>query len=224
MRRPSVDGTLSGTRASSRPGAASVNSPKLVHSVTSPIIDTISSMVNDVDDLTVMSPFIDPDAASIHVLAKRIASKRIDVAVAPNSTESNFPFELAKGWGLPVQAVWSDGEEGKRPLHAKWFEFRTVDGSAVLTGSANATWQALCTTNNVEVSVFRRVDGAEPWTQWIPSAVPANFVPNRHKDAAGGGLVAHATLNTAGHLSGCILGGGFEGGKWECSLPSQTGR
>ena len=151
-------------------GAASVNSPKLVHSVTSPIIETISSMVKDVDDLTVMSPFIDPDAASIYVLAKRIACKRINVAVAPKSTESNFPFELAKGWGLPVQAVWSDGEERKRPLHAKWFEFRTVDGSAVLTGSANATWQALCTTNNVEVSVFRRADGAEPWTQWITSS------------------------------------------------------
>ena len=82
-------------------GATSGDSLKLVHSVTTPILETVSSIVGVADELTVMSPFVDPDGKSIHALALRIGCKRINVAVAPKSTESNFPFELAKAWKLP---------------------------------------------------------------------------------------------------------------------------
>ena len=142
---------------------------RLLHSAAIPIIDQLIQALSDVDEITVLSPFYDEDAYAMRTTAERLMSNTLRVAIPPNTGAFNFPFQDAKRWGKSIQAVWADTLDSKRSIHAKWFEFRGKHASSIMTGSANATRQALCTTNNIEVSVLRTGSAIEKWVNWKQS-------------------------------------------------------
>ena len=195
---------------------------RLIHSVRTPVIDQLAEAVPTADELTVMSPFYDEDGYAVRSAAERLRCKNIRVAVPPKTAAFNFPFHDAKHWPQRLQPVWVEKQDGKRPLHAKWFEFRSKAGKSVMTGSVNATRQALCTTNNIEVSILRLGAPSEQWADWAASQFPASFVATMYTATGEGELSAHATLSGA-VLDGAILGLTATTGRWQCALTKPNG-
>ena len=103
--------------------------------------------------LQVLSPFHDRDGTAIDRLAARIGAASIEVLYT--GTTTTYPLvQKAKERGVLARRV--EVEDQERPLHAKVFHV-VDDGQAhVVSGSANATWQALWTTGNIEVSLLRQ--------------------------------------------------------------------
>jgi HKD family nuclease len=194
----------------------------LLHSATMPIIDQLTQALHDVDELTVLSPFYDEDGYAVRTTTERLSCNKLRIAVPPSTAEFNFPFQVAQKWGIGTQSVWADTLDSKRSIHAKWFEFRGKHTSSVMTGSANATKQALCTTNNIEVSVLRTGSSNESWANWEQSQLPRSFVPTTYSSPGTPELLAHATL-TGDVLEGMILGLSAEAGWWKGTLTKPNG-
>jgi hypothetical protein len=195
---------------------------RLIHSAEVPIIDQLTRELPDVDELTVLSPFYDNDGYAMKTTAENLDCDTLRIAVPPNTKSFSFPFENAKRWRKQIQAVWADTVDSKRSIHAKWFEFRGKNGTSVMTGSANATRQALCTTNNIEVSVLRIGTANQSWANWKQSQPPQSFSPTEYSFPGNFELSAHATL-TADVLEGMILGLSAETGWWAGTLIKPNG-
>ncbi len=102
--------------------------------------------------LQVLSPFHDRDGAAIDRLADRLNAGAIEVLYVGSST--TYPLSRkAKVRGVAARRL--EIENQTRPLHAKVFHVVDDTESHIMSGSTNATWQALWTTNNVEVSLLR---------------------------------------------------------------------
>ncbi len=102
--------------------------------------------------LQVLSPFHDRDGAAVTRLAQQLGATTVEVLYIGSTTTYPLGRE-AKNRGVVVRRV--EVEDQKRPLHAKVFHVVGKDGAHVVSGSANATSQALWTTGNVEVSLLR---------------------------------------------------------------------
>ncbi len=170
-----------------------------------------------------MSPFFDNDGDAVHKLADALGCEKVRIAIRPNEHKSNFPFKDARKWKQTIAAVWPDASAPKRPLHAKWIEARGEMGTAVLTGSINATTAAMCTTRNIEVGVLRTASFEREWTSWKPSTFPANFEPAKYEFVSVDELLVYAYLAGDGDLSGTILGRQFPSGLWNGSLIKPSG-
>jgi HKD family nuclease len=205
-----------GAKANGAPGI------RLIHSAAIPIIDQLIQALPGVDELTVLSPFYDNDGYAIRTTIEKLGCNTLRVAIPPNIKSFNFPFEDARRWGKRIQPVWADTADSKRSIHAKWFEFRGKHASSVMTGSANATRQALCTTNNIEVSVLRTGSANEKWVSWKESQLPKSFVPTAYSSSGAIELLAHATLS-GDVLEGMILGLSAEAGCWKGMLTKPNG-
>jgi hypothetical protein len=125
--------------------------------------------------LTILSPFFDPEARAVLDVATETKAGELRIALATEDEESPFPFPKTKKWPLKVSAVTLRREADNRRLHAKWMEWATAGGILTLTGSINATAQALSGTNNVEVGVLRLNRNSEGWATWDPAPTPATF-------------------------------------------------
>jgi len=196
-----------GTLQKSRPGV------RLLHSVETLIIDQLANEINAAEALTVLSPFYDQDGFGVKTLAAKLHCTRIQIGVPTNARATNFPFSAAKKWGSGVEAVWSKDADTERILHAKWFEFRSPLQNGVMTGSANATRQALCTTNNIEVSVLHTGPDPHDWIGWGPSKIPDVFEPPAPPSNNTAELLAHANL-FGDVLQGHVLGLNGATGRW----------
>lgn len=129
--------------------------------------------------LAVLSPFYDRHGRAAQHLADQLGAAHLDVFHTGGTT--SFPVGPARAWraphvrtralqaqlelAAPDEPTPSSPSRAKaapkpqlRPLHAKLLEVGDAGGTWVLSGSANATWRALWTTDNVEAGVLRRRD------------------------------------------------------------------
>lgn len=206
----------SGYLSNTRPGV------RLLHSAQTPIVSQLATEITHVETLTVLSPFYDHDGDGVKTLADKLNCSKIRIGVPPNARATNFPFSAAKRWGHRVDPVWSEDADPKRTLHAKWFEFRSPIQYGVMTGSANATRQALCSNNNIEVSVLHLGKEAQQWVEWKRSKVPAVFEPAPPPSHDSSELLAHANL-IGDVLQGNILGLADGAGRWDGVLTKPSG-
>lgn len=208
------------TRASAMARASAGNgSARLLHSLKVPITDQLLELAATRDDwreLLVLSPYHSPDAAPVRRLIENLKVKRLYVGVSANPQEgSAFPFESAGDWGIKVQPVHANTEAAERTLHAKWIELRGAE-TWVLTGSVNATTQALATTKNVEVGVLRT--GIEPVAGGWTDVSPPSYAPSEfHRLEREQVLILHAEI-TGPRIVGKVLGCEPRAQTWAATL------
>lgn len=199
--------------------------PTLIHTVDSSVVDQLPQKLGGqpMQEMTVMSPFFDPDGSAVRKLADALGCTKVRIAIPRNAQATNFPVSIARKWGYSIEPVWVDSLTQKRTLHAKWIEARGVNTSAVLSGSINATTAALCSTRNVEVGLLRCNSQATQWAAWKPSLFPAVFEPTEYEFASPRDLLVHAHLDGSGELSGVILASQIPSGLWQGKLIKPSG-
>jgi len=199
--------------------------PRLIHTVDAPVISQLPAQINHLTprELIVMSPFFDNDGNAVRKLADALGCTSVRIAVRPKEHKSNFPFKEALKWKQSIAAAWLDAGALKRPLHAKWIETRGEAGTAVLTGSINATTAAMCTTRNVEVGVLRTSAVDREWVSWVASTIPKHFEPAKYESLSLDELLVYAYLAGDGDLSGTILGAQIPSGLWKGNLIKPSG-
>jgi hypothetical protein len=205
---------------------SSLEQPRLIHTVDTSVTSQLPTQITHLKprELTIMSPFFDNDGNAVRSLADALGCTSVRIAVRPNEHKSNFPFKDTLKWKQSkIVAVWPEANALKRPVHAKWIETRGEAGTAVLTGSINATTAALCTTRNVEVGVLRISSGNKEWVSWVASTVPKHFEPAKYESTSVDELLVYAYLAGDGDLSGTILGKQINSGLWKGSLIKPSG-
>lgn len=200
------------------------SSPRLLFSIGEPIVDQVARLLEGetkVESISALSPFHDGDGRALKRLAHNLRAKSLNVAAM--GRQSPFPFSDAASWaGLKVRCV-EPVINDPRPLHAKWFEFRSGDQLFTLTGSANATSQALYTVNNCELSVWRQWPASKQFFQMVERSIP-EFAPleNPEEPERSSGLL-YAMLDKSGKkLSGHVVTK-HEEGLWEGTIHSANG-
>jgi hypothetical protein len=177
---------------------------QFIHSLIEPAIPQLVRHLagRDFDELVVMSPYHNQDAAPIAELVAATRPGRVLISLDSAARSSPFPFDLAEGWPCELHAV-AAGDSKSRFPHAKWYEWRAADGAVALTGSFNATTASLATSHNVECGVLRRLPTASShWREVARRPFAAQPFPRSQAHAP---LIASATL--AGRtISGRIAG------------------
>jgi hypothetical protein len=202
-------------------GAGTLRS-RVLHSVEKPIVEQIAEFLaslGEVEAITVLSPFHDPNGAAVLELARRTGCPQINIALPPDlKLLSTFPFPFGQRWNIPIQAVRPCVEDAmRRPLHAKWIDIKTATGLIRITGSINATTAALCSTRNVEVGVMRQLGAADDL--WEPVPIPTQY--DRKPFTLGlssGKVTVHASLTAASEICGQIIPAGETSGTWQLTL------
>lgn len=202
------------------------NEPRLLNCVAEPIIDqvvNISSKHQLGKEVTILSPFHDPDGIAVRNLAKRLSAKKIRVAL-PQNQKTTFPFPKTKDWGLDVSAVKPVTEYSPRSLHAKWTEIDLNDGKKLtLTGSINATSQSLCSNKNIEVGVMRLDEGNVQWMNWDDAPIPDDIAAQTfRKSGLGKKCLIHANVRNDGVIAGQIIALFDKSGEWEGYLENSA--
>ena len=214
------------SRSSQSLAQSSQEQPRLIHTVDTSVISQLPTQITHLNprELTIMSPFFDNDGNAVRRLADALGCTSVRIAIRPNENKCNFPFNESLKWKQSkVAAVWPDASAPKRPLHAKWIETRGEMGTAVLTGSINATTAAICTTRNVEVGVLRTSSADREWVSWVASTIPKHFEPAKYEHLSVDELLVYAYLAGDGDLSGTILGAQVPSGLWNGSLIKPSG-
>jgi len=183
--------------------------PKLLTSVEESVetqLTKVVSSLGDIQHLTVLSPFFDPDGRAVLELAKNTKASLIRIALPPGDGLSCFPFPAARRWTTKLSAVGLDLQKENRRLHAKWIEWKTSGGTVSLTGSVNATHQSLCSAKNVEVGVLRLDTTGKGWTTWHKAVIPSSYETPIYRQAGmGESCLVFAELRDSGELKGRLL-------------------
>jgi hypothetical protein len=120
----------------------------------------------------VLSPFFDPDVGAVLRLQAASAAGKVQYGLVRTEEGLIAPF-LGDIAGKDRPSLFVVPPNEGRPLHAKWFELTGRDGGAlVMTGSVNATRQSLWTTNNIEVSLVRRLPSTSIGNWKVASETP----------------------------------------------------
>lgn len=134
---------------------------KWVDSLRQPIGQQIADLMpstNGAQRLGVLSPFFDARGEAVRHLAHELGCAEVDLYHVGGRTR--FPLAEARAWGVPRLTARALDRDPKRALHAKVLSIQDTEKAWVLSGSANATWQALWTTNNVEACILRELPRA----------------------------------------------------------------
>lgn len=124
--------------------------------------------------LAVLAPFHDPTGEAVTRLATALGASRLDVLFTGDST--SCPLDELARTGMDIRSVRVH-RDAQRPLHAKVFAAHRDGTGWVVTGSPNATRQALWTTGNVEVALVRKVERAGLRLVAGEEASPSRVVP-----------------------------------------------
>ena len=201
--------------------------PKLMTSVeeaVEPQLTRAVSLLGDVQQLTVLSPFFDPDGRAVLEIAKDTKADLVRIALPPGGGLSCFPFRAARRWTQKLSAVNLDVENENRRLHAKWIEWKVGEGILAFTGSVNATHQSLCTTKNIEVGVLRFDPAGKGWATWRKAAIPSsNEAPSYRQAGIGESYLVFAELRDSGELNGRILALSSSMGIWSGTIERVSG-
>jgi len=215
-------------RAASRsfPATGAVRQARLMHSVSVPVLDQLAALCPDPAphrELMILSPFHDADGRAVHRLANATGCTTITVGLSPRPGDGcPLDFAATRVWPQAVRAARPAGDG--RSLHAKWIEISLGSEKLVLTGSINATSQALCTTNNVELGVVRRWANDDPLLELEEIEPPTEFVPRPvSRPGLGDDAVAHAAIRADGIVSGRVLSVADPSGTWSARLSSPRG-
>ena len=166
--------------------------PRLLTSVEEAVesqLSTVVSSFGDVQHLTVLSPFFDPDGRAVLELAKDTKAAQVRIALPPGGGLSSFPFPATRRWARKVSAVELEAEKENRRLHAKWIEWKIGQGTLSFTGSVNATHQSLCSTKNIEVGILRFDPSGKGWAKWHKAAIPSSYDSPQYRQAGLGRIV-----------------------------------
>ena len=199
--------------------------PKLVTSLGSSLKSQLATEVNSLGEpehVTILSPFYDPDGGAVLGLAEGTSAREVRIGLAPGSEQSCFPFTRAKQWPVDVSAVKLRAKDENRRLHAKWIEWKTNRGVLTLTGSINATSQALSGTNNIEVGVLRLT--SQSWAAWSKETNPT-FCPTPlyKRSGIGNSFLIFAELLDSGDLRGRIVCISSPAGEWSGDIQRANG-
>jgi hypothetical protein len=218
-------------RAGASSTLSNLSAPRLVHCVTSPVIEELVKTISasgGASAMRVLSPFFDPNAKAITRLADESGASKVIVGLLPGQTDSSaFPFSNhTLGKKLYAATIQHADQLLDRRLHAKWIEADLLDGGRLtMTGSVNATSQSLCSTNNIELGVLRvETAPAESRLTWMPTTVPKAWEKQFFRASGlGSRCVLHARLSDHGSIDGRILSSGDPSGRWEALLARKDG-
>ena len=140
--------------------------PHLLHTIERPLLDQLAALVpkEEVEEITIVSPFYDAGAEAIHALAKRYpsASLRVLRRKDPGDLSGSALQPLANR--LQVENFRLQGKDKDRPLHAKLVHLRGNHRSWLVCGSANLSrpaWLAAAQAGgNVEAVTVHQGTGA----------------------------------------------------------------
>ena len=199
---------------------------RLLHSVTQPVISQLPVVLAEhgaCSSVTVMSPYHDSDGFAV----KRLAEAQADVPVAVTvqaAGSSPFPFDKTASWPFPVKPVRPTLIDN-RFAHAKIYEFCFPDHHVLVTGSINATRQALTTTNNIELGVIRRAPSDAPLLEWHDVDPPVFEAAEHMPSGLGKNEVVFASFDKADPrcLNGLILSLQTVTGTWAARLMRADG-
>jgi len=201
--------------------------PRLLTSVAEAVetqLSTVVSSLGDVQHLTVLSPFFDPDGRAVLELAKDTNAGQVRIALPPGGGLSCFPFPAARRWTKKLSAVELEAEKENRRLHAKWIEWKIGQGTLSFTGSVNATHQSLCSTKNIEVGVLRFDASGKGWATWRKAAIPSSYEPPIYRQAGiGESCLVFAELRDSGELKGRLLTLSSTKGTWSGKIEKVSG-
>ena len=136
---------------------------RLLHTLQQPLIEQVVEQVppDQVDEITVVSPFYDPRGRALRTLVDWYDRAQIRTILA-SADDANMDgaslVELEDRLGIE-QAIFPNGD---RRLHAKLYAFKGLERAWLLSGSANlssAAWlKSAESGGNVEVVTLREVD------------------------------------------------------------------
>jgi hypothetical protein len=199
--------------------------PKLLTSLDSSLKSQLATEVSSLggsEHVTILSPFYDPDGRAVLELAEETKAREVRIGLPPGTEQSCFPFTKAKRWAVTVSAVKLSAKDENRRLHAKLIEWKTNDGILTLTGSINATRQALSDINNIEVGVLRLAPRG--WAEWSkvtnPSFCPT---PAYKRSGIGNSYLVFAELVDSGDLRGRIVSISSPAGEWFGDIQKANG-
>ncbi|WP_419859981.1 hypothetical protein [Candidatus Palauibacter sp.] len=138
---------------------------RLLHTLKEPLIDQVVERVppDEVEEITVVSPFYDPRGRALRRLAARYDRAQIRVILAsPRDANMDGAALIELGDRLGIERA--DFQGGARWLHAKLYAFKGPERAWLLSGSANlssAAWlKSTESGGNVEVVTLREVDAS----------------------------------------------------------------
>ncbi len=208
--------------ASNVTAAREPDNVRILHSCDSPILQGIREAAEGLGDcrrLTVLSPYFDTSGNAIKALAEAVQAEEVIVALPPGTQDvCGFPFASTRKWKCKVSAAMPDLTKETRPLHAKWFEAEFQRGVLTLTGSVNATWPALCTTDNIELGVLRISRASGTWIRWVKTPIPRTTSVEQEREERTKQPVLYAQLEAGGQLRGTVLARSDVEGRWEATL------
>lgn len=214
-----------GTNANLRRGPSKVDT-QLVHTATITVKEQLESVIAPTDSgsrMTVLSPYFGESANGVLELARSLKCTEIAVCLPPYPDElTRFPFDLARDWDIATTAVRTRPKDPKRPLHAKWIDVKTSSDRYTLTGSVNATYTALTTTNNIEVGILRHSRDDRFILECKPAKPPKEHQPDNDLAEEEGQekLAVYATISGDAEISGRLIGRADLEGQWQGSLTS----
>jgi hypothetical protein len=153
---------------------------QLFHNLQEPLLDQFSRALGDedIEKLTVLSPFLDVGAEVLRALHARFRPQELRLILQSRRTVGN-PEALQRLLtdGLPLRFFRFDDDD--RYLHAKIYLFETARTSYALTGSANCTrsaWLLAAGSGNVEVMLLRRGASREHFAPLLAEYVSPHAV------------------------------------------------
>lgn len=152
--------------------------------------------------VTVLSPFHDAEARVAAMLCNFY--KPTILQIASINGVSSFNFNKTKI--ANVRSVKPKlPKDNYQDLHAKIIEFANKKEVAVLTGSINATYKSLMTTNNVEMGIFRIQKQSS--FNWVTEKKPEFVsIADRNEPSVVRPRILYAKAATDGRVQGQLFG------------------
>ena len=207
----------------------STTPPRLLHSTNRSMLDQLADIAQPFGEVTearILSPYFDPKAEAVATLAQRLNISRIKIGLPPkNDEKSTFPFDRPPA-GPSIEAATIRIEASSRKLHAKWLELDfSGEHLLTLTGSVNATRQALCSSNNIEVGILRSASGRASYSlEWKKAPTPSEVErPDFTAPGLGARALLYARLTEDGRVVGRIFGSFASSAAWQASLELSDG-
>ncbi|WP_457578848.1 hypothetical protein [Ensifer adhaerens] len=195
---------------------AGAGTGRLLHTMAGPLTQQIAALVQELggaEEITVVSPFFSAHNG-VAALSAATGCQNISVAVPPRAP-SVFDFAAAAAVGLKARPVSCDEFNDGRSLHSKVFDIGCRRGRLIVSGSANATIQALGSAN-VEAVVARIHDSAPLFGWTLASAqrceTTGEEAPKEEERAA------LSVDYDSGLIRGRVMGGGNQSGTWNAVL------